>query len=127
MRLEPAAIVEQIEVNLLAPMLLTQSLLGRLLREPEAVLVGIGSTFGSIGYPGYAGYCAGKFGLRGFLEALAREHADADLRVLHVAPRATRTSMNPAAAEALTSVLISINRRYKVNGAGIRITGLGKA
>lgn len=34
---------------------------------------------------------------------------------------------NSAAAEALTSVLIAINRRYKVNGAGIRITGLGKA
>ena len=31
---------------------------------------------------------------------------------------------NSAAAEALTSVLIAINRRYKVPGAGIRITGL---
>jgi NADPH-dependent F420 reductase len=31
---------------------------------------------------------------------------------------------NSAAAEALTSVLIAINRRYKVTGASIRITGL---
>lgn len=31
---------------------------------------------------------------------------------------------NSAAAEAMTSVLIGINRRYKVAGAGIRITGL---
>jgi hypothetical protein len=31
---------------------------------------------------------------------------------------------NSAAAEALTSVLIAINRHYKVPGAGIRITGL---
>jgi len=31
---------------------------------------------------------------------------------------------NAVAAEALTSVLIAINRRYKVSGAGIRITGL---
>lgn len=31
---------------------------------------------------------------------------------------------NSAAAEALTSVLIGINRRYKVPGASIRITGL---
>jgi NADPH-dependent F420 reductase len=31
---------------------------------------------------------------------------------------------NSAAAEALTSVLIGINRRYQVEGAGIRITGL---
>lgn len=31
---------------------------------------------------------------------------------------------NSVAAEALTSVLIAINRKYKVPGAGIRITGL---
>ena len=34
---------------------------------------------------------------------------------------------NSVAAEALTSVLIGINRRFKVNGAGIRITGLPAA
>ncbi len=42
------------------------------------------------------------------------------LRGLHGGPLA-----NSAAAEALTSVLIGINKRYKVEGAGIRITGLG--
>jgi predicted dinucleotide-binding enzyme len=31
---------------------------------------------------------------------------------------------NAVAAEALTSILIGINRRYKVDCAGIRITGL---
>jgi NADPH-dependent F420 reductase len=31
---------------------------------------------------------------------------------------------NAVAAESLTSVLIAINRRYKIPGAGIRITGL---
>jgi predicted dinucleotide-binding enzyme len=31
---------------------------------------------------------------------------------------------NSAAAEALTSLLIFLNRKYKVTGAGIRITGL---
>ncbi len=31
---------------------------------------------------------------------------------------------NAAAVEAMTSVLIAINRRYKVSGAGIRITGV---
>jgi NADPH-dependent F420 reductase len=34
---------------------------------------------------------------------------------------------NSAAAEAMTSILIWINRNYKVPGAGIRITGLEKA
>jgi NADPH-dependent F420 reductase len=41
------------------------------------------------------------------------------LRGIHAGPLA-----NAVAAEALTSVLIGINRTYKVDGAGIRITGI---
>ena len=43
----------------------------------------------------------------------------AGLRGIHAGPLA-----NSVAAEALTSVLIGINRTYKVDGAGIRITGI---
>jgi hypothetical protein len=35
-------------------------------------------------------------------------------------------SSDLAASEALTSVLIAINRRYKVPSAGIRVTGLAE-
>ena len=44
--------------------------------------------------------------------------ADIGLRGLHAGGLA-----NAAAAEALTSILIGINKRYKVDGAGIRISG----
>ncbi len=44
---------------------------------------------------------------------------DMGLRAWHAGPIA-----NSAAAEALTSVLISLNMRYKVRGAGLRLTGL---
>lgn len=43
---------------------------------------------------------------------------DLGLRGIHAGGLA-----NAAAAEALTSILIGINKRYKVDGAGIRITG----
>ena len=43
---------------------------------------------------------------------------DLGLRAWHAGPLA-----NSAAAEALTSVIIQINRRYGIDGAGIRITG----
>lgn len=46
----------------------------------------------------------------------------AGLRGLHAGPLA-----NSTAAEALTSVLIGINRTYKVDGAGIRITGIASS
>ena len=52
-------------------------------------------------------------------ERLIELVAAAGLRGLHAGPLA-----NSAAVEALTSVLITINRRYKIAGAGIRITGL---
>jgi NADPH-dependent F420 reductase len=46
----------------------------------------------------------------------------AGMRGIHAGPLA-----NSVAAEALTSVLIGINRAYKVDGAGIRITGIATA
>lgn len=44
------------------------------------------------------------------------------VRGIHAGPLA-----NSAAAEALTSVIIGINRTYKADGASIRITGIGPA
>lgn len=48
--------------------------------------------------------------------------ADIGLRGIHAGP-----IVNSAAAEALTSILIAMNMRYKVPGTGIRITGLPPA
>lgn len=89
-----AMLQNQVNLNLLIPMLLTRSLLPILLKEKGARILNIGSTFGSIGYPGYSAYCASKFGLRGFTEALRRELADTDIHVLYFAPRATDTKLN---------------------------------
>jgi hypothetical protein len=51
-------------------------------------------------------------------EAVIRIADSCGLRALHAGPLA-----NSAAAEALTSVLIFMNKRYAVDGAGLRITG----
>lgn len=48
--------------------------------------------------------------------------AAAGMKGWHAGPIA-----NAAAAEALTSVLITLNRRYKIPGAGLRITGSPQA
>lgn len=88
------ALSAQLNINLLVPMLLTQALLPFLKRSESAAIVNMGSTFGSIGYSGFSAYCASKFGLRGFSEALRRELADTSVRVIYLAPRATRTPIN---------------------------------
>jgi NAD(P)-dependent dehydrogenase (short-subunit alcohol dehydrogenase family) len=52
----------QVALNLVAPMLLTRRLLPLLRERPRALLLFVGSTFGAIGYPGFAPYSATKFG-----------------------------------------------------------------
>jgi short-subunit dehydrogenase len=100
------AMLERIvQTNVLAPMQLTRRLLPLLGRQPEAWIVNVGSIFGYLGYPGHAAYSASKFALRGFGEALRRELADGPVRVLHFAPRATRTAMNGAGLQALNAEL----------------------
>jgi short-subunit dehydrogenase len=100
-----AALRAQVETNLLGPMRLVHALLPLLLRADDPAVVAIGSTFGSIGFPGFAAYSASKFGLRGFIEALAREHADSPLRCQYLSPRATRTALNTPAVDALNAEL----------------------
>lgn len=101
------AIEQMLALNVLATLQLTRGVLPILRSQAHALVINIGSIYGSIGYPGYAVYCASKFALRGFSEALRRELADTGVNVLYVAPRATRTSMNSPAAMALNDALKS--------------------
>jgi short-subunit dehydrogenase len=106
-QLQEEEIDNMLAVNVTAPICLTRRLLPLLKQAESAMVVNVGSTYGSIGYPGYASYCATKFALRGFSEALRRELADTRIGVLYVAPRATRTSMNSPAAQQLNDALKS--------------------
>lgn len=95
---------QMMDVNVIAPMLLTQSLLAQLQRNGGGV-VNVGSGFGSIGFAGYCGYSASKFALRGFTEALRRELAGSGVTVQYLAPRAVATDMNPPEVNALNEEL----------------------
>ncbi|MCC7259252.1 MAG: SDR family oxidoreductase [Gammaproteobacteria bacterium] len=103
--LTPEQVAQTVALNILSPMLVTQALLPHLKAQPVAHLLDIGSVFGHIGYPGYAAYCASKFALRGFGEALRRELAGSGVRVHHLAPRATRTRINTSAVEQMNAAL----------------------
>lgn len=90
-----------IETNLLAPMDLIHRLLPVLKLHPQAAVVAVGSTFGSLAFPGFAAYSATKFGLRGLIEALSREYADTSLQFQYLSPRATRTAFNTPQVDAM--------------------------
>ena len=94
-----------VTTNLLSPMLLTQALLPLLERRPHAHVVNIGSAFGSIGFAAHSTYCATKFALKGWTEAMHREYHDSNIRFHYLAPRATSTAINDERAIALNHAL----------------------
>lgn len=102
---ETSEIEQQIQTNLLVPITLCQILAPVLATQPESAIVNVGSILGSIGVAGSSVYCASKFGLRGFSEALRREYADTHLTVLYVAPRATETAMNSIEVQQMNAEL----------------------
>ena len=93
-RQDPKRIEQTIGVNVIAPMLLARAVLPHLLKQNSGRIVNIGSAFGSIGFPHFAAYCASKFAMRGFSEALGRELVDSSVGVTYVSPRATKTPLN---------------------------------
>jgi short-subunit dehydrogenase len=99
------AITNLINVNLLSPILVCQDLLPLLRQQDGARIVNIGSTFGSIGYPGFGAYCASKFGLRGFTESLRRELSNSGVQISYIAPRATLTDLNSDTIVAMNNAL----------------------
>lgn len=101
----PAQIDMAVAVNLQAPLHLCRALLPHLRARSPAAIVNIGSVFGAIGFPGYAAYCATKFALRGFSEALRRELDGTGVLVQYIAPRATLTPINSSNVESMNREL----------------------
>lgn len=123
-----ASIERQIQTNLIAPMLLTRGLLPHLLGRPSATILNIGSVLGHLALPAQVAYSASKFGLRGFSEALRRELAGTQVRVLHLAPRATDTGFNDPALDRLNAELgVASDSPERVAAAACRMLESGPA
>ena len=84
-----------LRVNLRAPMLLTQALLADLRRGTDPAIVFIASVAGMTGSAGAAAYCAAKFGVRGFAQALFEEVREDGIRVAVISPGFVDTALIP--------------------------------
>ena len=82
-----------IEVDLLAPILLTRAFLPALRASGAGLVVNIASGIAQVGVPFYAGYAAAKGGLARFGESLRRELSGEGVHVMTVYPGATDTPM----------------------------------
>ncbi|MBD8870124.1 SDR family oxidoreductase [Nocardioides donggukensis] len=82
----------QLEVNLLAPMVLTRACLPAL-RAARGLVVLVNSGAGLAANPTWSAYAASKFGARGFADALRAEEGEHGVRVTSVYPSRTATPM----------------------------------
>lgn len=97
-----AELQAMIDVDLVAPIMLTRAALPALRAGGDAVIVNVASGIALIGAPFYATYAAAKAGLARFGEALRRELKGEGVHVLTAYPGATDTPMmqsNRAGAE----------------------------
>lgn len=84
-----------INIDLLAPIWLTQLLLPKMIADGGGHIVGISSVAGRIGVPLRTAYCAAKHGLIGYLDAVRAETETLhNVHVTNILPGSTRTDVS---------------------------------
>ncbi|WP_295630882.1 SDR family NAD(P)-dependent oxidoreductase [Novosphingobium sp.] len=81
-------------VDLMAPIALTQAQLGRMAARKSGRIAMISSVAGKAGVPLRTAYCAAKFGLIGYADALRAEVSALGLTVHVIAPGSIRTGVS---------------------------------
>ena len=89
-----------IAVDLLAPIALTQAVLGRMVARETGRIVMISSVAGKVGAPMRTAYSAAKFGLIGYANSLRTEVTGEGLQVHVIAPGSVRTNVSRNALNA---------------------------
>ena len=87
----PEHLREMINTNYLGAVWCTQAVLPQMLERRSGSIVNVASIAGIMGYAGMSGYCASKFALIGFTEALRDEVIGRGVRVALVCPGTTES------------------------------------
>lgn len=87
----PAQLREQMELNFFAAAETTRAMLPAMRAQGAGHVLQLTSIGGLAAFPGFGPYCASKFALEGWSEALAAEVAPLGIRVTIVEPGAFRT------------------------------------
>src|SRR6266511_3509042 len=99
LRMKRADWDEIFTTNLTAPFLLTQAVLGGMMKQRWGRIINIASIVGEVGAAGQANYASSKAGLIGFTLSVAREVASRNITVNAVAPGYIVTAMTDAMTE----------------------------
>ncbi len=93
----PEQLREQMEVNFFAPAEMTRAVLPIMRAQGSGHVLQLTSIGGLASFPAFAPYCASKYALEGWSEALAGEVGSFGIRVTIVEPGAFRTEFAGAA------------------------------
>ena len=105
--MKPADFDAVLAVDLRAPMLLTQLVFKKMLKQRAGVVINLASVVGLHGNAGQANYAAAKAGLVGFTKTLAREGAARGVRANAIAPGMIDSAMTQALSEKVQAQLIA--------------------
>lgn len=89
----PDALDWVVDVNFAGTVRCCRVFLPQLREAGTGHIVNVGSCFGWVGFPGMSGYCASKFAVRGFSEALRAELAPHNIGVTVAYPGAVDTNL----------------------------------
>ncbi|MEO1615559.1 MAG: SDR family NAD(P)-dependent oxidoreductase [Planctomycetota bacterium] len=95
----PARLEQVMQVNFFAPVELTRTMLPLLNASSDAVICNISSVLGHRAVPDKSEYCASKFAMHGWTDALRAELAQSNIRVTLVSPSTTRSEFFDALVE----------------------------
>jgi short-subunit dehydrogenase len=93
--LEPDKIRAEVQVNLIAVIECAQAVLPVMLRQKSGHIINVASIEGLIATPGSSVYCATKFGVFGFSDALRRQLRGTGIHVSAFCPGYTPSELTP--------------------------------
>lgn len=97
----PAELQKQLQVDLVAPILLTRKALPYLMESPAGRVIQVSSSISTIAYPIFGAYGACKAGLSYFSDALRRELAGTSVKVSLIEPGPIHTEFLGRALDGL--------------------------
>lgn len=107
-----------VDVNIWAVIRLTQIALPHMRKARAGTIVNVSSVAGRMGMPYFSVYCASKFAIRGFSEALRRELRPDRIHVMAVYPGVTATDMTESVD--LGGIGVSVATAQQVGAAILR-------
>ncbi len=97
-------------VNAKGPFLCAKACIPHMGKQREGAIVNIASVAGKTGHGGVSAYCASKFAVVGFTQALAEELGPLNIRVNAVCPGFLRTAMWTEVLDPIIGTQYGVNR-----------------